>query len=123
MSQENVVLVRRYVAALEAAIADYWREPRSAAAAMEVSDLAPKGREEVLGQVLRYLDPDVEWNTAFAGVSFRGHLGCAQGWDWLTEAADHYAVTVEEITELSDGRVLLVLDRTLKAKGSGVELD
>ncbi len=25
-------------------------------------------------EVFRYLDPDVEWNTAFAGISFRSYL-------------------------------------------------
>ena len=90
MSQENVEIVRRYVEALEKAIAAYWSDPRPAAAAMEKGELRPENRE-----VFRYLDPEVEWNTAFARVSFRGHLGVAQGWDWLSEAAEHYSVTLQ----------------------------
>ena len=68
MSQENVEIVRRYVGALEKAIAAYWSDPRPGVAAMEKGELRPENRE-----VFRYLDPEVEWNTAFAGVSFRGH--------------------------------------------------
>jgi ketosteroid isomerase-like protein len=117
MSQENVEIVRRYVEALEKAIAAYWSDPRPAAAAMEKGELRPEDRE-----VLRYLDPDVEWNTAFAGVSFRGHLGIAQGWDWLAEAAERYTVSLKDVTTLPDDRVLGVVDGTLKAKDSGIEI-
>ena len=35
MSQENVEIVRRYVEALETAIAAYWSDPRPGVAAME----------------------------------------------------------------------------------------
>ena len=117
MSQENVEIVRRYVEALEKAIAAYWSDPRSGAGAMEQGELRPENRE-----VFRYLDPDVEWNTAFAGVSFRGHLGVAQGWDWLSEAAEHYTLTLNAVTALPDDRVLAVTDCTLKAKDSGIEI-
>jgi hypothetical protein len=72
--------------------------------------------------VLRFLHPEVEWNTAFAGVSFRGHLGLAQGWEWLSEAAEHCTVTLQGIDDLPDDRVLVVVERTLRARGSGLEV-
>ena len=107
MSQENAEIVRRYVEALAKAIAAHWDDPLP----------GPETRE-----VFRYLDPDVEWNTAFAGVSFRGHSGVTQGWAWLAEAAEHYTLTLNAVTTLPDDRVLAATDCTLKAKDSGIEV-
>jgi len=117
MSQENVEVVQLYVEALEKAIAAYWSDPRPGAPAMQKGDIRPENQE-----VFRYLDPDVEWNTAFAGVGFRGHDGITEGWDWFAEAAEHYVLTLSSATALPDGRVLAVSDCKLKAKDSGIEI-
>jgi ketosteroid isomerase-like protein len=84
---------------------------------MEAGDLPPEARE-----VFRYLDSEVEWNTAFAGVSFRGRLECARGFDWLLEAVEHYSLTLQEVTDLGDAQVLAVMDRALKGSDSGIEV-
>ena len=64
----------------------------------------------------------MEWNTAFAGMSFQGHRGCAAGWDWLFDVAEDYRVTLVEVTDLGGDRVLAEVDRALKGKGSEIEV-
>jgi ketosteroid isomerase-like protein len=117
MSQENVEIVRRSFAALERSVDAHWRNPRSVVDAVNAGDLPPELRE-----LFTYLDPNVEWNTAFANMSFHGHLGCATGWDWLFEVAEDYRVTLVEVTDLGANRVLAEVDRTLKGKGSEIEV-
>jgi ketosteroid isomerase-like protein len=117
MSEANVETARRALEAVERSFDALRRDPRSLAAAMEVGDLPPESRE-----AFSYLDPEFEWNSAFAGVSFRGHLECARGIDWLLEAAEHYSVSLLEITDLGGDRVLAVLDRDLKGKETGIEM-
>jgi ketosteroid isomerase-like protein len=118
MSQENVEVVRRFFEAIAQAFDTYWRNPRSLEAAMRAGDLPPE-----VGEGIRYLDPDVEWHTVFAGVSFRGHLDCARGWDWLLEAAESYSVSLREVADLGGDQVLAVVDRAFKAKSSEIELN
>jgi ketosteroid isomerase-like protein len=117
MSQENVEIVRRSFEALERSVEAHWKNPRSVVDAMNAGDLPSE-----LGELFRHLDPDVEWNTAFAGMSFRGHLGCATGWDWLFEVADDYRVTLLEVTDLGSDQVLAAVDRALKGKGSEIQV-
>jgi ketosteroid isomerase-like protein len=117
MSQENVEIVRRSFEALERSVEAHWKNPGSVVDAMNGGDLPPELRE-----MFDCLDPDVEWNTAFAGMSFRGHLGCARGWDWLLEIADDYRVTLVEVTDLGGDRVLAEVHRALKGKGSEIEV-
>ena len=118
MSQENVEITRRCIEAIGRAFEAYWEDPSSLATAMEAGDLPPDARE-----VFRYLDSGVEWNTAFAGVSFRGHLECARGFDWLLEAVEHYSLTLQEVTDLGDAQVLAVMDRALEGRDSGIEVN
>jgi ketosteroid isomerase-like protein len=117
MSQDNVEIVRRSFEALERSMRVHFSDPRSVVDAMNAADL-PLEFEELFSR----LDPDVEWNTAFAGLSFRGHRGCAAGWDWLFEVADDFRLTLMEVVDLDGGRVLVALDRVLKGKGSEIEV-
>jgi ketosteroid isomerase-like protein len=117
MSEENVEIVRRAFKVLERSVEAHWKNPTPVVDAMNAGDLPPELRE-----MFSYLDPDVEWNTAFAGMSFRGHLGCAKGWDWLTEVAEDYRVTLLEVTDLGADRVLAAVDRHVKGRGSEIEV-
>ena len=117
MTQENVEIVRRSFEALERSVDAHWKNPRSLVDAMNAGDLPPE-----LQEVFSYLDPDVEWTTAFAGMSFRGHLGCARGWDWLVEVAEDYRVTLLEVTDLGTDQVLAEVDRAIRGKGSEIEI-
>src|SRR3954451_1626237 len=83
MSSENVEIVRRFFEAIEQSLETHWENPRSVTALKEVGDLPPEGKE-----LFAFMDPAVEWETVFAGVTFRGHLEVARGMDWLLEAAE-----------------------------------
>ena len=109
--------MRRAFETLERSVEAHWKSPRSIVDAMNAGDL-PSEFEEMFG----YLDPDVEWNTAFAGMNFRGHLGCAQGWDWLVEAAEDYRVTLLGVEDLGPDQVLAEVDRAIKGRGSEIEI-
>jgi ketosteroid isomerase-like protein len=116
MSQANVEVVRQYYEAVREGLADYWARPRSAAEAMASSDLSPQARE-----VLRYLHPDVQWTNAF-GATFRGHLGCAEGFDQLLEAAQSYQIAVHEVTDLGGDHVLTVVGAAMTGTSSGIDV-
>ena len=117
MSQENDEIVRRAFEALERAVQAHWRNQRSVVEAIDTGDLPPE-----LEELFSYLDPEIEWNTAFAGMSFRGHRGCAEGWDWLLEVAEDYRLTLLDVTDVGDGRILAAVDRVIKGKGSEIEI-
>jgi len=117
MSAENVDIVRRAFEALQRSVAAHFADPRSIADALNAGEL-PQEFEQLFSR----LDPDVEWNTAFAGLSFHGHQGCAAGWDWLFEVADDFKLSLAEVVDLGGDRVLAALDRVLKGKGSEIEV-
>lgn len=117
MSQENVQIVRRAFEVLERSVEAHWKNPRSVVDAIRAGDPPAE-----LAEMFSYLDPDVEWNTAFAGMAFRGHLGCAEGWDWLVEVAEDYRVTLVEVTDLGADKVLASVDRAIKGRGSEIEM-
>ena len=117
MSTENVETVRGAFEALQRAVEAHLSDPRSIVDSLHAGQL-PQEFE----QLFRRLDPDVEWNTAFAGLSFHGHDGCAAGWDWLFEVADDFKLSLTEVNDLGGDRVLAALDRVLKGKGSEIEV-
>jgi ketosteroid isomerase-like protein len=113
MSQENVEIVRRTLAAFERAIAAYWRTPRSMAEEIEAG--APEV-EEAIG----FLDPGIVWNAGDLG-SARGREQMAALLDDLLEIADAYEVSLTEIREGDGDLVYAAIDRAITAKGSGIE--
>jgi len=117
MSTENVEVVRSAFEALQRSVKAHFADPRSLVDALNAGELSQE-----FEQLFSRLDPDVEWNTAFAGLSFQGHHGCAAGWDWLFEVADDFKLTLTEVSDLGGDRVLAALDRVLKGKGSEIEL-
>jgi hypothetical protein len=117
VSEENVEIVLRAGNALERAFEAYWAEPRSFVTALENDDLSPEAKE-----LFGFLDPDVAWNTVFAGVAFQGIGGIAQGWDWLLEAVAALTMTLKEASDLGGDQVLAVLDRVIKDSDSGMEM-
>src|SRR5919204_6061078 len=76
MSEENVEVVRRYFEAVERAFQAYWKDPRGAEAAVKAGEVAPEGVE-----MARYLHPNCEWKTLMAGITYRGFVGMASGFD------------------------------------------
>jgi ketosteroid isomerase-like protein len=117
MSRENVEVVRRCLEASERFFTAYWADPRSLAAAVEADELWPEA-----AAVYAYFDPEVEWKLAFAGLTFRGRLEVARGWDEILDAVEDYRLTVREVTDLGGDQVLATLDRSLQGKQTEVEM-
>ena len=111
MSDDDVESVRRCFGVVARAFDAYWREPRSIARAMESNDLWPEWVE-----LFALLDPEVEWKTLFLDTTFQGHEGIAHGWDDFLTWADHYAPSMEDLEDIGEGRVLVEVSFTGKAK-------
>ena len=116
MSEDNVELVRESVEALARAFESYFRAPRSIAEATAAGDW-PEWNE-----ALRYIHPEIEWQTVFLGSTVHGRGAAARLWDeYLVWAAD-YRPTVEELESLGGDRVFAVLELTGRDKTTGREM-
>jgi len=113
MSQENVEIVRQHFAALIREVDRYWESPRSFVADVETGELGPDGRA-----ILDRLHPEMRWTNAF-GEIHEGKLACAKGVDSMLQAAQEYHVRLEEVTDLSDDRVMAVVESSMKGEASG----
>jgi ketosteroid isomerase-like protein len=118
MSQENVVIVRRFFETIERAFDAYWRSPRSIAAAVEAQDLWPEWKE-----VFEYAHPEIEWQTIFLGETFRGHRATAAAWDDFLTWAEDYRPSLEEVADLGGDQVFAVVGLIGKGKNSGLRMD
>jgi ketosteroid isomerase-like protein len=54
---------------------------------------------------------------------WKGLAGLAEAWRRWTDAWTDFRAEVEEVRELDDERVLVLIHRTGRGKGSGLELD
>jgi ketosteroid isomerase-like protein len=114
MSQENVEIVRRFYGAVTRAFEAYWKGNRRS-----LADEVAAGRPSTeLREMLALTRPDVEWNVAFAGVTYRGHDGCSRGLDDLMEASQEYRSNLREAKDLRDDQVLAVVDVSMKGKAT-----
>jgi len=100
MSQENVEVVRRMLAAFAAGSLDAMTE---------------------------LVDPDINWRAAEGAVDDVGEMHGAVAvrryvQDWI-DTFDDFSVVVEELRDLGDGRVLAVQRLKARAKLSGIEID
>ena len=118
MSEENVEVVRRFIAATQRFFEAYWKDPRSIAAAVEAETLWPEYRE-----ALTFLDPDVEWKTIFLGETHRGYLETAKVWDDYLRWADGYRVHLQETEDLGGDQVYAVISVIGTAKIGGAPMD
>ena len=117
MSQENVEVVRRYFQAVERGFRAYWDDPRSAEEAVKAGEVGPEGVE-----MARYLHPNCEWRTLLAGITYRGYVGMARGFDQLVDAAQAYAINLKEVNDLGGDNVLAVVEGAMKGKASDAEV-
>jgi ketosteroid isomerase-like protein len=118
MSEENVEIVRRFIAAMQRSFAAYWRDPRPLSAALETGTESAEYRE-----ALTYLDPDFEWKTVFLGETHSGYLETAKVWDDYLRWAEDYRLSLEETADLSDDQVYAVVNLVGKAKAGGGPMD
>jgi ketosteroid isomerase-like protein len=119
MSRQNVDVVHRFYEAVSRAFDAYWEdEPRSLADEVGAGNPTPEVR-----RMLSLTRPDVEWNIAFAGVTYRGHVECARGWDDLLEAADRYRSKLREAIDLRNDQVLAEVEVSMRGKTTEIELE
>jgi ketosteroid isomerase-like protein len=117
MSQENVEIVRHYYEAVERGFRAYWEDPRSAEDSVNAGDIGPEGVE-----MARYLHPNAEWKTALTGVTYRGYVGMAKGFDEIVDAARDYRVTLKKVRDLGGDQVLVELESAMKGSASDIEV-
>jgi len=115
MSQENVEIVREFLDAQTKWLRRHSQNPRSIVKAVRSGDLDADARK-----VFTLAHPDLIWNTHEFG-SYRGQLEIAAAWDAIFEVADSYAVSTLELVDCGGDRVFAAIDRTVTAKGSGIQ--
>jgi ketosteroid isomerase-like protein len=111
-----VEVVQSFFEAVERLL-DGWETSRSLEDAMKAGDLSPEARE-----ALDHMSPEAEWSPVFSGETYRGPLEMGRGWDELLEAAEDYALTLMEVTDLGNDRVLAVFGPSLEGRSSGIHV-
>ena len=117
MSQENVEIVRTYVALLVRNLRAHWDEPRSYATDFERGESDPGSRE-----VFELLDNDVRWQSTIGEVR-TGKLGFAKMADELLAISAQYSLTLDGITDLGGDHVLGEWTSELTGENSGATGD
>jgi ketosteroid isomerase-like protein len=67
--------------------------------------------------------PDAEVNSALTGRTYSGYAGIEEWMAEIDDQFDSWRVTIEEMEDLPDDRVLVVGDVHFRGRGSGVEFD
>jgi len=110
MSQENVEIVRRYFQLIDRMLGEYWVDP------VPLSDY-PETEE-----AFKAVHADAEWKPPHM-EAFRGKdAWLAAVTDWL-DAADHWRILVEDVSDLGGDQVLVESRNAIRGKGSGLEVD
>jgi ketosteroid isomerase-like protein len=112
-----VEVVQRFFEAVERLL-EGWETSSSLEDAMKAGDVSPGVRN-----ALDHMSPEAEWRPAFSGETYRGPLEMARGWDELLEAAEDYALTLLEVTDLGNDRVLAVFGPRLEGRSSGIHVN
>ena len=89
-------------------------------------NIAAFNRHEI-DAFLALLHPDVEWEDSngfpdLQGV-YRGRAGARKWWERFLDAWESFHAEVEEVTEGTDGRVLLQVVGIARGRASGVETE
>ncbi|MGH2925907.1 MAG: nuclear transport factor 2 family protein [Solirubrobacterales bacterium] len=110
MSQENVEIVRRYFELIDRMLGEYWLNP------------VPLSEYPETEQAFNEVHPDAEWKPPHM-EAFRGKdAWLAAVSDWL-DAADHWRIVIEDVSDLGGDRVLVESRNAIRGKGSGLEVD
>ena len=110
MSQENVEIVRRYFQLIDRMLGEYWVDP------VPLSDY-PETEE-----AFKAVHSNAEWKPPHM-EAFRGKdAWLAAVTDWL-DAADHWRILVEDVSDLNGDQVLVESRNAIRGKGSGLEVD
>ena len=109
---ENVEIVRRYYETVDSALERHWAVPGT-----------PVRESPLIQEVLDLLHPEAEWDTFLAEEPYRGREGMIDAVDEWLDAADDWRVKAESVTDLGEGRVLVVHRTSIRGKGSGVTIE
>src|SRR4029078_9368139 len=110
MSQENVEIVRRYFQLIDRMLSEYWVDP------VPLSDY-PETEE-----ALKAVHADAEWKPPHM-EAFRGKdAGLPAVTDWL-DAANHWRILVEDVSDLGGNQVLVESRNAIRGKGSCLQGD
>jgi len=114
MSEENVEIVRAYYADIDQALEAYWARPETA--------LSESAEAKA---IIDRLHPEVVWKPPFRSddEGYRGPEGIRRALDELVEAFEQWRISIEDVVEASEGRVLLTASSHVRGKGSGVAFD
>jgi ketosteroid isomerase-like protein len=120
MPRDNIEVIRSFYGAVNRFLEAYREHPGSLAGAIRTGALFPEAEE-----MLSYEHPEIKW-TPWSGRSagsFYGHQELLRAWEgWLEETED-YSVTVEELTDSGDGRVLAVVVLNFTARTTKIYID
>ena len=114
MSQENVEIVRAYFAEIDSTLEAHWANPGVA--------LSESAETNAL---IARLHPEVVWKPLFrsSDEGYRGPEGVKRALDEMAEAVEEWRVTIEDIVDAGDGRLLVTGSSHVRGKGSGVSFD
>ena len=111
MSEENVELVRRYYEVFSAWLRAYWTNP------------GPLTETPGSEEILKHLDPEVEWDWLLSPKVFRGLAQVLQAVaDWI-QTMDDWRVEAQELIDGQGDRVLAIVRVIARGKGSGIRVD
>lgn len=110
----DVEIVRAYYAEIARALEEHWADP-------EVALSESAGTNAIVDR----LDPEVVWKPQFgpADDAYRGPDGIRRALDEVVEGFDEWRLTVEDIVEVAEGRLLVTSSSHARGKGSGVSID
>jgi ketosteroid isomerase-like protein len=109
MSEENVELIRDFYESLNSWLASYWSDP-----------VAPIEQSPELEEMFGHLDPEAEWDWLFSPETFRGRKQLLQAAADYLETVGDWQVEIEELTDGTEDRVLVVARVVARGRGSGV---
>jgi len=109
MSQENVERVRDFYESLNSWLSSFWSDP-----------VVPIEQSPELEEMFDHLDPEAEWDWLFSPETFRGRKQLLQAAADYLETVGDWRVEIEEVTDGTGDRVLVVARVVARGKGSGV---
>ena len=114
MSKENMEVARAYYADIDRTLKAYWAS----------SEVALSASAETQA-IIERLHPEVVWKPPFrsADEGYRGPEGIRRALDELVEAIEDWRITVEDVFEAGERRVLVTGSSHVRGKGSGVTFD
>jgi ketosteroid isomerase-like protein len=109
MSDENAELIRDFYESLNSWLASYWSDP-----------VAPSEQSPELEEMFGHLDPEAEWDWLFSPETFRGRKQLLQAAADYLETVGDWRVEIEELTDGTEDRVLVVARVVARGRGNGV---